>query len=367
MGPMKLTARSQICWITLPTFLTALAISSALPAGVVDDTFFAQQLYPIMKRAQCDLCHNDNGVASGTQLEFPSPDADTEQITAFGLKLLELVDQQQPKESLLLIKPTNREEHSGGERIEPNSDEERVLLDWIGYLSELTEEQVRQAEQRIARAERLGLSKLTVRRLTHSQYNQTVRDLLGDQTRPADSFPQEDYVRGFKNQLEAQGISRLQAEAYGKAAERLALSAFRGGDHLGLLPRQPAAPDDVLAADQFVRYFGLRAFRRPLAESEVQSYVDMCLQEANRSGDFSGGAKLVVEAMLQSPNFLFRIQRGPAGEFGQYEMASRLSYFLWDTMPNAMLLSAAANGEFSTREDVESWARRMLQDPRAVR
>src|ERR1700680_151017 len=69
-----------------------------------------------------------------------------------------------------------------------------------------------------------------VRRLTHSQYNNTVRDLLGDQTRPADSFPQEDYVNGFKNQIAAQDISPLQAEAYHAAALKLAKAAFQGGD-----------------------------------------------------------------------------------------------------------------------------------------
>ena len=67
-----------------------------------------------------------------------------------------------------------------------------------------------------------------MRRLTHSQYDHTVRDLLGDQTQPAGGFPKEDFVNGFKNQLEGQGVSPLQAEAYGKAAERLARGRLPG-------------------------------------------------------------------------------------------------------------------------------------------
>src|SRR5580704_1414088 len=69
-----------------------------------------------------------------------------------------------------------------------------------------------------------------VRRLTHSQYNNTVRDLLGDQTRPADTFPQEDYVNGFKDQSTTQDIPPLLAEAYHAAALKLSRAAFLGGD-----------------------------------------------------------------------------------------------------------------------------------------
>ena len=134
---------------------------------------------------------------------------------------------------------------------------------WINYLAGLSDEQVRRARERIARSDRRGLEALAVRRLTHSQYNHTVRDLLGEQSQPASGFPKEDFVNGFKNQLEAQGVSPLQAEAYGKAAERLARAAFRGGDQHGLIPRQPESPTDAASVDEFVRRFGLRAFRRP--------------------------------------------------------------------------------------------------------
>ena len=154
----------------------------------------------------------------------------------------------------------------------------RRLLSWINYLAGLSDEQVRQAREQIARAEQRGLEALAVRRLTHSQYDHTVRDLLGDQIQPASSFPKEDFVNGFKNQLEGQGVSPLQAEAYGKAAERLALAAFRGGDHHGLIPGQPESPTDAVCADEFVRQFGLKAFRRPLTDGEVRRYSGLFLR-----------------------------------------------------------------------------------------
>jgi hypothetical protein len=330
-----------------------------------DDAFFTQKLYPVMQQVQCDRCHNDNGVASETRLAFPPAGAQPEQVAAFGLKLLDLVDRRQPEQSLLLLKPTNREEHTGGTRIKPGSPEEELLRTWVNHLAGLSDDDVRRARERIAQSERRELAPLTVRRLTHSQYNNTVRDLLGDQLQPANGFPKEDFVRGFKNQLEAQGISPLQAEAYSLAAERLARAAFRGGDHRGLISGTPKSPTDAECAETFVREFGLKALRRPLDDDEVRRYRALLLQEAGRANDFVSGAQFVVEAMLQSPHFLFLVERGPGHALAPYELASRLSYFLWDTMPSEELLEAARDGKLATVEQIELRARTMLDDPRA--
>jgi hypothetical protein len=355
--------------VILPAFLIAVTaavftpVAFAQATGAVDESFFALKLYPVLHAAQCVRCHSDNGVASETALEFPRADAGEAQITAFGLKLMDLVDRKNPEQSLLLQKPTRRVKHTGGQRIKPGSDEERALLGWISYLAGLSDQQVRHAREKIVRGEQRGPKALSVRRLTHSQYDHTVRDLLGDQIQPASSFPKEDFINGFKNQLEGQGISPLQAEAYGKAAERLAAAAFRGGDQRGLIPGTPASATDGPLADKFVRQFGLKAFRRPLADDEARLYASLCLEEAARANDFLSGATLVVEAMLQSPHFLFRVER--SRENAQYETASRLSYFLWDTMPSDELLRAAASGELKSVEQIEAIARRMLDDPRA--
>src|SRR5579872_1020137 len=112
-----------------------------------------------------------------------------------------------------------------------------------------------------------------MRRLTHSQYNHTVRDLLGDQTNPANQFPQEDFVNGFKNQTSAQSVPPLLADAYGAAAEKLARNAFRGGDVNHLVPCRPRAPSDSQCAAQFIRAFGSKAFRRPLTKAEIERYA----------------------------------------------------------------------------------------------
>jgi hypothetical protein len=198
---------------------------------------------------------------------------------------------------------------------------------------------------------------VALRRLTHSQYNNTVRDLLRDQTSPASQFPPEDYVNGYKNQYEAQNLSPMLVEAYVASAERMARNAFRQGDTQGLIPCKPSAE----CRDRFIRSFGLKAFRRPLDPAELKRYEALFARET----DFLKGAQLVVEVMLQSTNFLFRLDETSNPAWKPYVTASRLSYALWDTMPDDVLLQAAARGDLSTPAGVEKAARRTLDHPRA--
>jgi hypothetical protein len=322
-------------------------------------------VYPIFEAAQCRGCHTDDGVASATRLHFPDPNASPDEIDAFGITLAALVDRADPARSLLINKPTNRERHTGGVRIQPGSFDEQALLEWVRHLAGLPEATVAAARERVAAGTAaLSTPSQLLRRLTHSQYNNTVRDLLGDYSRPADRFPPEDFVNGFKNQLSTQGMPPLLAEAYSAAAEKLALNAFRAGDVNGLLPCKPTSARDVKCRDQFVQGFGLRAFRRPLSDVELHRYATLFTSQATKTGGFLAGARVVVEAMLQSPKFLFHAENG-GGRFRDYDIASRLSYLLWDTMPDRRLFEAAANGELRTAEGLERVARSMLDQPLA--
>src|SRR5262245_31967049 len=92
-------------------------------------------LYQTFEKAGCRACHNPEGVASPTRLRFPDPDAPSARIPAFGKSLVELVDRQDPENSILLRKPTNRIQHSGGERIRRGSEDEVTLKAWIAYLA----------------------------------------------------------------------------------------------------------------------------------------------------------------------------------------------------------------------------------------
>ena len=321
---------------------------------------FQVGLYPVLQKAGCRNCHNRDGVASATRIHFPDADAPPAQIEAFGKSLVVVVDREHPDQSLLLRKPTNRIPHAGGERIKPGSPEEAKLLDWIATLAKLSGDDLTRAlhyrEQEDSGAGAI-VNEPELHRLTHSQYNHTIRDLLGDQSGPANQFPPEDFMNGFKNQVLAQNLSPILIDAYSGAAEKLARAAFHGGDTHGLIPCKPSVP----CRAQFVREFGKKAFRRPLTASEQKRYEKLMASET----DFQNGAQLVIEAMLQSPNFLFWMYSTPDPELKPYATASRLSYTLWDTMPNAELIAAAEKGELATRDGIEKVARGMLDQPQA--
>src|SRR5215471_19038089 len=176
---------------------------------------FSDQVYPILDKAGCRNCHNPEGVASPTRLRFPDEDVTRMRLEAFGKSLVEFVDRQTPEKSLLLLKPTNRIQHTGGERIVKGSPEEATLRAWISRLATMKGPEVASAlEYRKQEAAGRGVApRVVLRRLTQSQYNNTVRDLLKDTTNPASAFPPEDFVNGFKNQHEALSMSPLLTEA----------------------------------------------------------------------------------------------------------------------------------------------------------
>ena len=329
--------------------------------GIAAETAsFSKSVYPIFEEAGCRGCHNPDGVASLTRLHFPDQTAPADRVEAFGKSLVALIDARNPENSLLLRKPTARVAHAGGQRIRPGSPEEAALRTWIERLTELKGDELAKAlRYREEEASGAGSARVEValRRLTHTQYNNTVRDLLGDRSLPANQFPPEDFVNGFKNQYAAQNLSPLLADAYSAAAEKLAGTAFRNGSSHGLVACQPSAA----CRAEFIRSFGLKAFRWPLDAAELRRYEALF----QKAPDFPGGAQLVVEVMLQSPNFLFRLEDTGNPKWRPYTAATRLSYALWDGMPDEDLLAAAGQGELDTPQAVEKAARRMLDDPKA--
>lgn len=333
------------------------------PASAGDRPQFATRIYPAFYNAGCRFCHNPNGVASATRLHFPQDGASKETIEAFGNSLVEFVDRSHAEQSLLFNKPTNRIKHSGGERIKKGSPEEALLKQWISYLASMPESDVRKALlYRGGESSRAGATqKVMLRRLTHQQYANTVRDLLGESYDPSAQFPPEDFVDGFKNQYRSQSLSPVQVEAYGLAAERLAKRAFLRGDSHHLIPCDYAGTAAGPCQSQFIKAFGRRAFRRPLDAQELALYQGIFLTE----GDFLAGARAVIESMLQAPAFLFWMEDAPRSEWKSYAAASRLSYSLWNTTPDEGLLDCAAKGELNDRPGMERTARRMLADPRA--
>ena len=117
----------------------------ASAATAASPEFFATRLYPVLDKAGCKSCHHADGVASATRLHFPAEGAPTQTVAAFGDSLVELVDRTHPQKSLLLIKPTNRIKHTGGERIKKGSSDEALLLEWVNHLASLSDAETARA------------------------------------------------------------------------------------------------------------------------------------------------------------------------------------------------------------------------------
>jgi hypothetical protein len=209
-------------------------------------------------------------------------------------------------------------------------------------------------------------------RLTNREYNNTVRDLLGDTSRPADQFPSDrDSTFEFRR---AGDVAVLDATVLRTAAETLATAAAPKIAPGGLLPCDPSTGEDA-CAQQFITTFGQRAFRRPVTANEATRLLG--LYTAGRASlqlTFAGAVGLLIEAMLQAPQFLYHweadpdaplIHEGAVVRLDAYQIASRLSYFFWGSMPDDMLFAAAASGQLDTAAGVQTAARRMLADPRA--
>lgn len=339
--------------------LAAVICAIAWPTVAQPGANFLDDVYPRLEAHNCRACHNASGVASGTRLHFPEAGASPETITGFGLELARLVDRSEVGNSPLLLKPTNRIPHTGGPLIAVGSEDERMLASWVEFLASSVPPPAESPDRATARIDE------PIRRLTHIQYDNTVRDLVGDRTRPARGFPAEDFVNGYTNQASSQAVTPLLAEAYGRAAEKLAWNAFRYGDENGLVPCQPRGATDRNCAQSFLREFGTKAYRRPLDDAELDAYADLLLEWASESGDFLGGATTAIETMLQSPQFLFLTPQPNGTPLKQFEIASKLSYALSNTMPDAELLAAASQGRIGTRSSVERQAWRLLETPPA--
>jgi hypothetical protein len=211
------------------------------------------------------------------------------------------------------------------------------------------------------------------RRLSRTEYDDTLQDLLGDATSSGFAMLPPDTHDPFDNDYRTQLtsptlIEALETLATNAAARVVADPAKRSA----LLPCAPSGPSDAACFRNFIARFGRRVLRRPLGDDEIQSLLG--LQSFSiEAHDFFTGVELVIRALLQHPEFVYRIEIGTpvAGGNGSiyrlsnFEMATRLSYFLWGSTPPDWLLDLADAGRLQGSDEVRSAASRLLQDPRA--
>ncbi len=133
----------------------------------------------------------------------------------------------------------------------------------------------------------------------------------------------------------------------------------------------PCDPGGETCAHETLRGLATRAFRRPVTAQEMADLMDLFDYVQSDGGDWDDGVKVGLRSILLSPHFLYRVEIDPQPEsefpspLTDYELASRLSYFLWSTMPDDELFALAAEGRLQDEEQIATQVRRMLDDPRA--
>ncbi len=209
-----------------------------------------------------------------------------------------------------------------------------------------------------------------LRRLSRDELNNTLRDLLGDTSSPANPLPPDG--RGDTGFTDTGSLSTVVVNYLLEMVERVGQTAT--AKLPGLIACDPVAMGDVACAKGFIERFGRRAYRRPLDSAEVTDLVTYFTSvETTLKAPFTDAIRLVLEAMLLSPRFLYHWETSNAPakadngliRLSPSETASRLSYFLWATMPDDALFAAVDNGRLTAAADVERETLRMLADGRA--
>ena len=212
---------------------------------------------------------------------------------------------------------------------------------------------------------------VSIHRLTNDEYSNTVRDLLFTASRPGDHLPPTTAgFSGYTNDSDHLNVYPELVAGYYDAAEKLAheLLASKGGPN-GAYARLVTCAPSSDCARATVTALATRAYRRPLTGDELAAMMTVF----NASGDFDTGLQDVVIALLVNPKFIFNYaldpnaqQEGSAFPVDDYVLASRLSYFLWQSMPDDELFALAQAGTLRSPETLQAQVVRMLADGKAA-
>jgi hypothetical protein len=205
-------------------------------------------------------------------------------------------------------------------------------------------------------------------RLTQVELNHVLRDVLGDTSEPARSFVAEDEYTPFDNDAQRQTVSSSLIDGIAVLADDVASRlAYDESVRSSWMPCEPDGDTDSVCFDTTVANIGERLLRRRLTQSEVERYR-VLLDFASERQDFYAAVELLLSALIQDPEFLYRMERGLPDDpttLGDYELATRMGFLLLGSTPDDELLVAARNGELRDPETRRAQAERLLQDSRA--
>lgn len=302
-------------------------ITSALALHAFAAADFEKEVRPVLEK-YCFKCHGAEKQKGGVKLSDGTDLAAIyRDVKTWDKALGEMRDGAMPPE----------------EKPQPTDEERQRVMDWLSRT--LNDPDLDAIPRDPGRAFPHRLSRL--------EYNNTVRDLLGIDSHPADSFPPDGGGGGgFDNNSATLFIPPVLVEKYlSTAAELLAQWKAPQGD-----------------ARKVLTDFATRAFRRPVETAEVDALLGLFSAAEKRAELFEDAIRSALRAVLVSPHFLFRVEvpRGPGAQpVSDFELASRLSYFLWSSMPDDELFRLAAENKLRDPAVLAAQTHRLLHDPKA--
>jgi hypothetical protein len=320
------------------------------------EQFFDREIAPLLSR-HCLECHDTVNHKGRLDLSKKS--------TAFATSKKETVIVPGKSAESLLWEVVEADDMPD-ERDSLSVDEKKLLRKWIDDGAVWAGEEI----DPLAHTLDWRVNQNWVRRLTVPEYIDTVRSLTGvDIAREArETLPPDIRADGFSNTAYNLTVDLKNIEAYSRLAG-IIVGKMNVRQFAKRFSRKRGFTDDVMR--DLVAKMGKWLLRAPLEEHEVAAFRGVSTTVAAAGGTFEEALSLLVEAMLQSPRFLYRVENergdGTAWVVSEYELASRMSYIIWGAPPDTQLLEAAENGQLFEHDGLEAQLKRMLDDPRAAK
>ena len=316
---------------------------ASLPAN-----HFSNQIRPFLE-SHCNSCHSGEDAEAGIQFEEFTNTANIQTHYELWEKALRMIrDGQMP--------PADEEQPSAAARVNIVAALQRELNSFD------------------CSSERHP-GRVTIRRLNRAEYNNTIRDLLGLDIKPANDFPSDDVGEGFDNIGDVLTIPPVLMEKYLQSAQDIAAAAFADEQARKrvLAHETENNAEKITVARRNINEFAERAWRRPLTQDEQNRLFRLMQYAFVQGAEVEEIFETVVAGILAHPNFLFRVEQDPGEDkpdgirrLSDFELASRLSYFLWSSMPDSQLFQLARDGKLSQPTILKKQVTRMLADQKSA-
>lgn len=209
--------------------------------------------------------------------------------------------------------------------------------------------------------------RVLIHRLSRTEYNCTIRDLLGVDHKPADTFPTEGGGGGgFDNNADTLFVPPILMERYLATATSVVEQAPK--ERIFFIKKGWLSPERSVSR-RIIEHFAMRGFRRPVEPVELDHLLKIYDRARQRGRSFEEATKAALSVILISPSFLFRVETDQETNqpyrINDYELASRMSYFLWSSMPDEELFSLAREKRLHAPEVLEEQVNRMIRDPKS--